>query len=109
MLPRMPDKNLTLRIDEQVLLWARMRALRDGTSINRRIRQYLDEYAAIPPGQRWEHLLPAWPEVDPGEAGKPGGPPDHSHLAGRDGHVMSPLRALTHGDPRLRRRRLRGR
>ena len=61
------DRNLTLRIDAQVLLWTRMRALRDGTSINRRIRRYLEEHAAIPADQRWHAA--AWPDADPGAAG----------------------------------------
>ena len=99
----MTDQNLTLRIDAQVLLWARMRALRDGTSINRRIRHYLEEYAAIPPDQRWpsdEHAAAAaraeaspfitpWPDVEPGAAGNPGGPGDHTTLWGSDGHRVS--------------------
>jgi predicted HicB family RNase H-like nuclease len=36
---RVPDENLTLRVDPDVVLWARMRALRSGTSVNRIIRQ----------------------------------------------------------------------
>jgi predicted HicB family RNase H-like nuclease len=53
------DENLTLRIDAGVLLWARMRALMDGTSVNRLIREHLREYARIPPG--WlEGQPPPW-------------------------------------------------
>jgi hypothetical protein len=110
------EKNLTLKVDAQVLLWARMRALRDGTSINRRLRRYLEEYAAIPPEKRWVRATapaiapaseteedeeagepaagpagaePDWPEVDPGEAGSPGAPADHADLWGRDGQRVA--------------------
>ena len=102
------DRNLTLRVDAQVLLWARMRALRDGTSINRRIRAYLEEYAAIPPDQRWPRT-PSWPDADPGEAGVPGTPLDHADLRGRDGYRISTLpgaviRAEIRQEQRARRR-----
>ena len=93
-------KNLTLRIDAQVLLWARMRALRDGTSINRRIRRYLEEYAAIPPDQRWQAAT--WPDADPGAAGNPGAPADHAHLAGADGYRVSTR--MIRPDETIRRR-----
>ena len=56
---RVPDENLTLRVDPDVVLWARMRALRSGTSVNRIIRQFLDEYAAVPRGW-WEGDPPPW-------------------------------------------------
>jgi hypothetical protein len=42
-------RNLTIRIDEQVLLWARMRSLFLGRSVNRLIVDYLEELADIPP------------------------------------------------------------
>jgi hypothetical protein len=139
------EKNLTLKIDAQVLLWARMRALRDGTSINRRIQRYLEEYAAIPPEQRRTRrsapsdrrvandahgadadgadahgadadgadadsrddaaVDPAWPDVDPGEAGRAGVPADHAELWGADGYrVRSSGVRLTLSESRRRRR-----
>ena len=58
-----PDSTLTIRIDAHVLMWARMRALRDRTSVNARLRRYLEEYAAVPPGF-WEGLPPPWPAHD---------------------------------------------
>jgi hypothetical protein len=94
----MSHKNLTLRIEAQVLLWARMRALRDGTSVNRRIRQYLDEYAAIPPEQR--RVSPPGLDADARPAGSPGGPETHAQLIGRrpcplPGAVADPPRSET--------------
>jgi len=37
--------NLTLTIDEDVLLRARIRALEQGTSVNAVVRRFLEEYA----------------------------------------------------------------
>ena len=56
--------NLTLRVDEDVVLWARMRALRSGTSVNRLVRRFLQDYAAVPRAW-WEGLPPPWDEPDP--------------------------------------------
>jgi len=56
---RLPDANLTLRIDPDVVLWARMRGLRSGTSVNRVIRGFLEDYAAVPRGW-WEGEPPPW-------------------------------------------------
>lgn len=43
--------NLTLKIDQQVLLYARWRALREGTSVNAVVEAFLAEYAGrIPEG-----------------------------------------------------------
>jgi hypothetical protein len=42
-------RNLTLRVEDQVLLWARMRALFRGQSLNRMINDFLEELADIPP------------------------------------------------------------
>ncbi len=56
---RLRDTSLTLRIDPDVVLWARMRALRSGTSVNQMVRQFLEEYAAVPSGF-WEGLPPPW-------------------------------------------------
>ncbi len=47
--------NLTLKVDQQVLLWARMRALKEGTSLNRRVNAFLQEYAAVP-DRWWEQI-----------------------------------------------------
>jgi hypothetical protein len=61
---RLPDSTLTLRIDPDVVLWARMRALRSGTSVNQMVRQFLEEYAAVPLGF-WEGLSPPWDSDEP--------------------------------------------
>ena len=37
--------NLTLTIDDEVLKCARLRAIEDGTSVNRVVRDYLESYA----------------------------------------------------------------
>ena len=39
--------NLTIQIDREVLLQARMRALREGTSVNAILREYLERYAGL--------------------------------------------------------------
>jgi len=44
--------NITLRVNRDVLLWARVRAGFAGTSVNRLIRQFLTEYAAVHPNFR---------------------------------------------------------
>ncbi len=41
--------NLTVRVDQQVLLWARMRALFRHQSLNRMVNDFLEELAEIPP------------------------------------------------------------
>jgi hypothetical protein len=56
--PKRPSEtNITLRVDADVLLWARVRAGFAGTSVNALIRQFLDEYASVPArfldGQAW--------------------------------------------------------
>jgi len=43
-------------MNEDTLTWARARALFGGTSVNALIRQFLDEYAAVP--DRWRQGLP---------------------------------------------------
>ena len=74
--PRIPrDTNLTLRVDADVLLWARARSWFGGTSVNALIRGFLEEYAAVP--DRWRNGLgPPWtpenrvrPVMDPAGAG----------------------------------------
>jgi hypothetical protein len=60
---RLPDENFTLRVDPDVVLWARMRALRSGTTVSRVIRAFLEEYAAVPRGW-WEGWPAPW-DVDP--------------------------------------------
>jgi hypothetical protein len=48
-LPQRPSEtNITLRVDADVLLWARVRAGFAGTSVNALVRQFLSEYAAVP-------------------------------------------------------------
>jgi hypothetical protein len=54
-----PDENLTLRVDPDVITWARMRALIQGTSLNRIIRAFLERYAAIPEAW-WQGAPPPW-------------------------------------------------
>jgi hypothetical protein len=47
--PKQPSEtNITLRVDADVLLWARVRAGFARTSVNALIRQFLAEYAAVP-------------------------------------------------------------
>ena len=74
--PAIPRRaNLTLRLDADTILWARARAMFGGTSVNKLIREFLDEYAAIP--HRWrDGLPPPWtpedrirPVMDPVGAG----------------------------------------
>jgi hypothetical protein len=69
------DKNLTLRVDAGVLLWARARAWFGGTSVNALIPGFLAEYAAVPE-RWWAGLPPPWtpedrirPVMDPEGAG----------------------------------------
>jgi hypothetical protein len=45
---RATETNITLRIDADVLLWARVRAGFAGTSVNRLVRAFLCEYAGVP-------------------------------------------------------------
>ena len=49
------ETNITLRVDADVLLWARVRAGFAGTSVNALVRQFLLEYAAVPDAFR-QHL-----------------------------------------------------
>ena len=66
---------MTIRIDQDVLLWARARAFFGGTSLNAVVRRFLEECAAVP--ARWvEGLPPPWtpqdrirPVIDPTGAG----------------------------------------
>ena len=72
-LPR--EANVTLRVEADVLTWARARALFGGTSVNALIRGFLAEYADVP--ARWRQgLPPPWtpegrilPVMDPVGAG----------------------------------------
>lgn len=69
------DANITLRVDADVLFWARARAWFGCTSVNALIRDFLTEYAAVP--ERWSAgLPPPWtaenrirPVMDPVGAG----------------------------------------
>jgi hypothetical protein len=64
--------NITLRVEVDVLTWARVRAGFAGTSVNALIRQFLSEYAAVPP-MPWTDGRPAVDrfreEVNPADAG----------------------------------------
>jgi hypothetical protein len=51
--------NVTVQVDEADLTWARTRALFAGTSVNRLIRTFLEEYAAVPQSFR-DGLPPPW-------------------------------------------------
>jgi hypothetical protein len=52
------EVNITLRVEVDVLTWARVRAGFAGTSVNALIRQFLSEYAAVPP-MPWTDGRPA--------------------------------------------------
>jgi len=59
-IPREPQAaNVTLRVDADILTWARARALFAGTSVNALIRRFLEEYAAVPDAWR-EGQPPPW-------------------------------------------------
>jgi hypothetical protein len=65
--PRRPTNvNVTFRLHPDVVFWARLRALYAGTSVNRLIRDFLTEYAAVP--QSWwtgeEPFQPPRPAVE---------------------------------------------
>lgn len=69
------DTNVTFRVEENVLTWARARAFFGGSSLNAVVCRFLEEYAAVP--ARWmEGLPPPWtpedrirPVMDPTGAG----------------------------------------
>jgi hypothetical protein len=52
--------NVTIKVDHLVLLQARMRALREGTSVNRMLRAHLEAYAETAvsdPAKLWPDLV----------------------------------------------------
>ena len=52
--------NVTIKIDQLVLLQARYRALCNRTSLNRLVRQFIEEYAETAvrdPAALWGHLV----------------------------------------------------
>lgn len=54
--------NVTIKVDQLVLLQARMRALLERTSVNRMLRQHLEEYAELAvkdPAALWPDLVAA--------------------------------------------------
>ena len=64
---RFPDANLTIRVDPDVVMWARVRALQRRTSISQVIRRSLEAYAGIPEGWK-QGLPPPWePVAEPDE------------------------------------------
>jgi isocitrate dehydrogenase len=79
------EVNITLRVEVDVLTWARVRAGFAGTSVNALIRQFLSEYAAVPPVP-WTDGRPAVErfreEMDPVGAG----------LRAREGASQAPKR-----------------
>ena len=60
--PRSPRRliNVTFRVDDIVMLYARGRALREGTSVNGMIQGWLEEYSGvvIPDEDRPKRRLP---------------------------------------------------
>ncbi len=58
--------NLTIRVDDDVVTWARMRALFEGTTVANKIRGWLEEYARVPEGW-WDGVPPPWDSEDPAE------------------------------------------
>jgi hypothetical protein len=65
---RRPDENLTLRVDPDVTVWVRMRALLQGVSLNTVHRAFLEQYAAVPDSW-WEGEWPSTPERPRSAAG----------------------------------------
>ena len=59
MSPRRRLVNITVQVDETDLTWARTRALFAGTSVNRLIRTFIEEYAAVPQSFR-DGQPPPW-------------------------------------------------
>jgi hypothetical protein len=76
---RRVDRNITFRLDPDLVLWARLRAFRQGTSLSRVLSAFLEAYAAVPedwwerrplpPGVRTEA---GWAVGDPLPAGSDG-------------------------------------
>lgn len=64
--------NLTLTIDEDVLLRARQRALEGGTSVNALVRSYLESFAGADEALAARRAFAAGAERTPGSSG-PGG------------------------------------
>ncbi|MEP6807687.1 MAG: hypothetical protein ABI978_03715 [Chloroflexota bacterium] len=62
--PRLPRTiNVTIRVDDDALIWARVRAFFGCTSINALVAAFLKEYAAVP--DRWRQgLPPPWTPED---------------------------------------------
>lgn len=68
-------KNLTTKVDSLVLLQARYRALCEGTSLNRLVSHFIEEYAETAisdPAALWGHLAP--PPGSPDNAKECSGP-----------------------------------
>lgn len=59
MSPRRRLVNITVQVEEADLMWARTRALFAGKSVNRLIRTFIEEYAAVPQTFR-DGLPPPW-------------------------------------------------
>ena len=62
---RFPDANLTIRVDPDTVMWARVRALQRRTSISQVIRRCLEAYAGIPDGWKQGPPLPWESAPDP--------------------------------------------
>lgn len=65
---RQPDRNVTFRLDPDLVFWARFRAFRQGTSLTRVLTRFLDLYSAIPEAW-WERQPPPWTPGGRSEAG----------------------------------------
>lgn len=96
------DTSLTLRVDPDVVTWARMRAMMQGTSVNRVLTTYLEAYARVPE-RWWDHLPPPWDDKSPGERAREPDPviPEHGIPPAAD---QAPDRARRRG--RAGRRRI---
>jgi hypothetical protein len=65
---RNPDRNVTFRLDPDVVDWARFRAFQQGTSLSRVLSRFLEVYAAIPEAW-WERRPPPWTPGGRSDAG----------------------------------------
>jgi hypothetical protein len=65
---RHPDRNVTFRLDPDLVLWARMRAFRHGTSLTRVLTRFLEVYAAVPEEWWQRRSLPHGSRTEPGWA-----------------------------------------
>jgi hypothetical protein len=91
---RRPDKNVTLRLDPDIVMWAGIRALTHGTSLNGVVRVFLEKYAAVPDAW-WEGKPPPWTPGGRSEAGWSVGDPLPDELDGENLLVVEAVAAVT--------------